>query len=438
VTTQNLPLHNFGPRVGFSWVPAVSKETSLRGGYGVFYTRPNGNATLQVLTSPPFVGTNILVGAGNTAATFQDPFNPLPAPGAFPLRTNTSEVTATIIAPNYDSPITQQYDLDFQQQLTGSTVFDLAYVGTRSTRLLESRNINEALLASLQGPINGVTANTVANASQRVPYLGFAPSGLDRIESYGSSMYNSMQANLRRKLSHGVLLQVAYTWSKAMTDVQGLGQAAVFTGGSGDSNDSDDRQQRWGPAGFDRTNRFIFAYRWELPKVNGANLLTREALNGWALSGVTTIQSGDRLTITDPNGGSIYGSVSTSRAQLAPGAKNSDIATPGGVEGRLTSYFNTAAFTAAPTIGDGTGYGDSSDGVVRGPLQDNSDITISRLFGLGAKEKRALDFRAEFFNAFNHAQYSDPGTAFNTPTFGVIQSTSVAPRIIQFAAKVSF
>jgi hypothetical protein len=438
VTTQDLPLHNFGPRVGFSWVPGISKETSLRGGYGVFYTRPNGNATLQVLDNPPFVSTNILVGAGNTAATFQNPFNPLPAPGAFPLRTNTSELTATIIAPNYDSPITQQYDLDIQQQLTGSTVFDLSYVGTRSTRLLESRNINEALLASLQGPINGVTTNTVANASQRVPYLGFAPGGLDRIESYGSSMYNSMQANLRRQLSHGVLLQVAYTWSKAMTDVQGLGQAAVFTGGSGDSNESDDRQQRWGPAGFDRTNRFIFAYRWELPKVNGANLLTREALNGWALSGVTTIQSGDRLTITDPDGGSIYGSVSTSRAQLATGAKNSDIETPGGVKGRLTSYFNTAAFTAAPTIGDGTGYGDSSDGVVRGPLQDNSDITISRLFGLGAKEKRALDFRAEFFNAFNHAQYSDPGTAFNTPTFGIIQSSSVAPRIIQFAAKVSF
>jgi hypothetical protein len=438
VTTQNMPLHNFGPRIGFAWIPFSAQTTSVRGGYGVFYTRPNGNATLQVLTSPPFVGINVLEGVGNTAATLQDPFNPLPTPGVFPLRTATSELSATIIEPKYDSPMTQQYDLDIQQQLTGSTVFDLAYVGTRSTRLLESRNINEALLASEAGPVNGITTNTVENASQRVPYVGFAPGGLDRIESYGTSMYNSLQANLRRQMSHGVLLQAAYTWSKAMTDVEGSGQGAVFTGGSGDSNNSDDRQQRWGPAGFDRTNRFVFAYRWELPKLHGANLLTREAVNGWAISGVTTIQSGDRLTITDPTGGSIYGSVSTSRAQLASGATNNSIETTGSVKSRLDSYFNTAAFTSVPVIGDGTDYGNSSDGVVRGPMQDNSDFTISRLFNLGLSEKRTLNFSAQFFNGFNHAQYSDPGTSFGSASFGVIQSTSVAPRVIQFAAKVAF
>jgi hypothetical protein len=441
VTSQNLPLHNFGPRVGFAWLPFNSQKTSVRGGYGVFYTRPNGNATLQVLTGPPFVGINVLAGAGNTAATFQDPFNPLPVSGSFPLRTPTSELSATIIQDKYDSPITQQYDLDIQRQLSGSTVFDLAYVGTRSTRLLENRNINEALLASPQGAINGITTNTAANASQRVPYIGFAPGGLNRIESYGSSMYNSLQANLRRQMSHGLLLQAAYTWSKAMSDVQGAGQGAVFTGGSGDSNNSDDRQQRWGPAGFDRTNRFVFAYRWELPKLRGGNLMARQAVNGWAVSGVTTIQSGDRLTITDANGGSVYGSVSASRAQLCPGVTNKSIETSGSAGSRLNGYFNTSAFCQAPQVGptpEDTGYGNSSDGVVRGPMQDNSDLTISRLFPLGSSEKRALDFRAEFFNAFNHPQFSDPGTGYGNAGFGTIQSTSVAPRIIQFAAKISF
>ncbi len=162
VTTQDLPLHNFGPRVGFAWQPLKLQKTSVRGGYGVFYTRPNGNATLQVLTGPPFVGINVLAGAGNAAATFENPFNPLPTPGAFPLITPTSALSETIIEEKYDSPMTQQYDLDVQQQLTGSTVFDLAYVGTRSTRLLENRNINEALLASPQAPINGITTNTAA------------------------------------------------------------------------------------------------------------------------------------------------------------------------------------------------------------------------------------------------------------------------------------
>jgi hypothetical protein len=334
--------------------------------------------------------------------------------------------------------MTQQYNLDVQQQLSPSTVFDLAYVGTRGTRLLEGRNINEALLASAAAPVNGITTNTVANASERVPYTGFSPGGLTRIESYGFSMYHSMQVNLRRQMSHGFLLQAAYTWSKAMTDVQGLGYNAVFEGGSGDSNDSNDRHQRWGPAGFDRTNRVALAYRWELPLLHDGNFMLRQAVNGWAVSGVTTIQSGDRLTITDSLGGSIYGSVSTSRAQLCPGVLNSQIETRGGLRSRLTNYFNTSAFCPAPALDGGTGYGNSSAGVVRGPEQNNTDLTLSRIFKLGSSEKRTLDFRGEFFNAFNHVQYADPAVAYGTASFGSIQSTSVAPRIIQLAAKIQF
>ncbi len=437
VTTNDLPMHNFGPRFGFAWTPTVSSKTAVRGGYGIYYTRPNGNSTLQVLTGPPFVAIRALSGAGNSAATFQNPFNPAPTPGSFPLRTPTSELGADIIAKNYDSPMTQQYNLDVQRQLTPSTVFDLAYVGTRGTRLLEGRNINEALLASAATPINGITVNTVANASARVPYSGFSPGGLTRIESYGFSMYNSMQVSVRRQMSRGVLLQAAYTWGKVMTDVQGLGYNATFEGGSGDSNNSNDRHQRWGPAAFDRTNRVALAYRWELPMLGQGNYMVRQAVNGWAVSGVTTIQSGDRLTITDSLGGSIYGSVSTSRAQLCPGIRNGQIETRGSLFSRLNNYFNSAAFCPAPALDGGTDYGNSSTGVVRGPYQNNTDLTVSRIFKLWS-ESRTLDVRGEFFNAFNHPQYNDPLVAYGTPGFGSIQSTSVAPRIIQLAAKIQF
>ncbi len=445
VTSNDLPLHNFGPRLGFAWVPYTNGKTSIRGGYGVYYTRPNGNATLQVLTGPPFVGFSVLVGAGNAAATFQNPFNPLPNPGSFPLRTPTSQISATQIAENYDSPMTQQYNFDVQQQLSPSTVFDIAYVGTRSTRLLENRNINEALLASPEAPINGITANTVANASLRVPYLGYSPGGLNRIESYGFSMYNSMQASIRRQLSHGVLVQGSYTWSKAMTDVQGFGYSAVFTGGSGDSNNSDDRQQRFGPAAFNRPHRLVVAYRWELPRVGGANYVAREVVNGWAISGVTTVQAGDSLTITDSSLGTIYGSVSSARAQLCPGKTAQNIETRGSAKSRINNYFDPSVFASAsdgcplPLIGDGTGYGNSSVGSVRGPSQDNTDITVSRDFKFfGPLEKRRIEFRTEFFNAFNHAQYADPSTAFGTASFGQLTTSSVAPRIIQFALKLQF
>jgi hypothetical protein len=88
-------------------------------------------------------------------------------------------------------------------------------------------------------------------------------------------------------------------------------------------------------------------------------------------------------------------------------------------------------------IRPGIGYGDSRVGVVRGPEQNNTDLTISRVFKLFS-EKRTLDIRGEFFNAFNHPQYADPAVAYGTASFGFIQSTSVAPRIIQLAAKIQF
>jgi hypothetical protein len=144
------------------------------------------------------------------------------------------------------------------------------------------------------------------------------------------------------------------------------------------------------------------------------------------------------LTITDPNGGSIYGSVSSSRAQLCPNETAADIETKGSAKSRINDYFNSAAFCAAPVIGDGTGYGNSSVGTVRGPSQDNTDLTLSRNFGLFAPmENNHVEFRAEFFNAFNHAQFADPLTALG-PGFGQLTSSSVAPRIIQFALKYQF
>jgi hypothetical protein len=182
-----------------------------------------------------------------------------------------------------------------------------------------------------------------------------------------------------------------------------------------------------------------------LPKLRNSNLITRQVVNGWAVSGVTTIQAGDALTITDSTLGSIFGSVSSARAQLCPGMSASNIQTRGSVTSRLTNYFNTNAFADSqtgcplPVIGDGLGYGNSSVGSVRGPNQDNTDLTISRDFGVFAPaEQRKIEFRAEFFNAFNHAQYADPATALGPGSFGTITSSSVAPRLIQFALKYQF
>jgi hypothetical protein len=279
-------------------------------------------------------------------------------------------------------------------------------------------------------------------------------------------MYNGLQVTVKRQLSYGIQFQGAYTWGKDLTDVEGVGFNSVFLGGDGNSNDPNNRHQRWGPADFDRKQRFVLTYLWEIPHPRGEDFVNRKVLNGWALSGVTTFQSGLPITITDPRGGSIFGSGSNSRAQLCPGFTQAQVPTSGSVEARLDQYFNPAAFVILagatpsnppaacplPQIGDGTGYGNTGRAAFRGPHQANFDAGLIKTTKVGGlSEAATLEFRADFYNAFNHPQFANPGASFAgfiidsktlkpvaNGSFGKIQATSVAPRLIQFGLKYSF
>jgi hypothetical protein len=362
----------------------------------------------------------------------------------------------TGVAQNIDSPMVQQYNMDVQQQLPAKVVLEVGYVGTRGTRLSESRALNRAYLASPTSPINGVTTNTVASANlqARVPYQGFTPGGVTRIETYGFSNYNSMQATLKRQMSRGVYLQAAYTWSKAMTTVTGGdGQGGVFSGGSGNSNDPNNRYARYGLAGYDRTNRLVVVYTWQLPRWKNGNAFERVATGGWKFSGVSTFQSGKPLTFTDARNGTAYGTAS--RAQFAPGQGNANILNKDG-SSMLTriknnTYLKPSAtvfvtapavpFSAAATTGgpQAIDYGNSSVGAARGPGNNNWDMTLAKTTKVGGiHEDATLDFRTEFFNVWNHAQYGNPGTGVGTASYSVINSSAVAPRLIQFALKYVF
>ena len=174
------------------------------------------------------------------------------------------------------------------------------------------------------------------------------------------------------------------------------------------------------------------------------------------MSGVTVLQGGTPMTIADPNAGTIYGTAGSGfagfgRAQMCPGMTYKDIATAGGVEQRLggasggPGYFNKAAFCAPPAIGNGTDYGNSGIGIILGPGQFNWDLSVLKRISI--KENHSIQFRSEFFNAFNHPQFNNPnygtGATYALPNvrsgaFGQITSTSVNPRVIQFALKYSF
>ncbi len=452
---NDLPMHNFGPRIGFAYQPFGSSSTSvIRGGYGVFYTLPNANSVLQTLGNQPFVSSSSLSGAANAAATFQTPYTTVLTPGTWRPRSPNYTLTVTGVAENIDSPMVQQYNLDVEKQLPANLVFEIGYVGTRGTRLAESRALNRAYLASPENPINGVTTNTVASANlqARVPYQGFTPGGVTRIETYGFSNYSSLQANLRRQMSHGLFIQGSYTWSKVMTTVTGGdGQNGVFSGGSGNSNDPNDRHARYGLAAYDRTNRLSVAYTWQIPGIRNGATFARIATSGWKVSGVTTLQSGKPLTFTDTRNGTAYGTAS--RAQYAQGMGNKDVLNKSGgamLDRIKSNTFLTAGpklFTTAPTVPNSAAfngvqaidYGNSGTGVARGPGNNNWDMTLAKETRVGGiHESATLTFRTEFFNVWNHAQYANPGTGVGTASYGVINASSVAPRLIQFALKYQY
>jgi hypothetical protein len=214
--------------------------------------------------------------------------------------------------------MTQQWNLSIQYALNNSTSFQVGYVGTRSTRIETTNQINEARLASPANPINGITTNTADNAPQRVPVAGIAPAGLNQASWIGYSNYNGLQTLFTRKLSHGIQFGAAYTYSKTLTDVTGVG---TFPLGGGAYNDQLDASGGYGPADFDYRHRFVANYLWNLPNFHNNQGLAGKLLSGWSTSGVIVAQTGPALTFTDNRFGSIFGlaSIGVTGANLCPG-----------------------------------------------------------------------------------------------------------------------
>jgi hypothetical protein len=230
------------PRVGFAWQPLSSKELVLRGGYGIYANRTSfaGNGLLLAL-NPPFALNASLTGGANAAASLENPFPNLPLSSSFPsfvanmlpgppFTGNRFLVSPNITDPAFKESTIQQYDFDLQYQYK-SYVFSIAYAGAKGTHLALGRSNNQPALASPSNPVNGLTTNSVANAAERVPFVGLTPL-LFRLQSSGNSSYNSLQATLKKDMSRGFQFLAAYTFSKSIDDAgDSLGAAIGRTFG---------------------------------------------------------------------------------------------------------------------------------------------------------------------------------------------------------------
>jgi hypothetical protein len=255
-------------RVGFAWQPFSSKDLALRGGYGIYANRTSfAENGYELALTPPFGLNASLNGAANATASLENPFPNLPPSSSFPnfvgnrlpgppFTGNSFLRTPVISDPDFKESTVQQYDFDLQYQHK-SYVFSVAYAGAKGTNLALGRSNNQPPLASPSNPVNGLTTNSVANAAERVPFVGTSPLHF-RLESSGNSIYNSLQATLKKEMSHGLQFLAAYTFSKSIDDARdGLGAAIGGSFGLPITglvayNDQNDVAAQRGVSGFDR------------------------------------------------------------------------------------------------------------------------------------------------------------------------------------------
>jgi len=435
--------NGFAPRIGFAWQPLMhSNRLVLRGGYGIFFSAPTGQAFFQSVFGAPFSLGRLRIGNANAAASFNRPFaEPFPTSDFFPYfppYSSTSNVTITTVSPKFRPALIQQFGLSIQFEVAQNWLIEVGYVGSRGIYLLRSRSLNQALSASTQHPIRGATTNAVENIGLRVPVEGVPPDALTVVESAGDSWYNGLEASVTKRFGKGLEMLGSYTFSKAL-DSDGSNINGSSAGNTITLGDQNSPSQRWGRASFDRTHRLILSGTYDLPSPSGR--LAKMLFGNWSTATVLTLQSGTALTIAYTNGTNVFG-ISEDRAQLAKGCDASNIIRPGSLEKKLKGYFNTNCFTTPAIIGAdgiGTSFGNSGTGIADGPGQFNIDVGIMRTIRIGwPREGTNIQVRAEFFNALNHAQFSNPNTIFGSSSFGIISSTSVSPRVGQLALRLSF
>lgn len=464
----NIPLYptdlrGFEPRVGFAWDPFKTGKTSVRGGYGLFRDRLFFNLVGNTRSNPPLGQTFANSAFANLGPVAADQISNVPLPTSVtPVATiaNFPAPTSLIFPGTLDTNLkvgyAQDWNFGIQRELPGNVQLEINYVGTKGDHLLrvvDGNPPNPAQIAALRAFCHTSKActdtPTVSDVQGFNLYIGqqiglfpfnavnnsaFFHSNLTK--SIASSIYHGLQTTVTRRFSHGLFIQGAYTYSHAIDD-SGDPLAPQVHNLVFPANSFDLRQER-GNSGFDTTHRLVVNYTAELPFGRGKPHLSGgflgKALEGWALSGISTFASGtpfEIFTVKDSNG-----TGSTQRADFNPNGTPAAIS-PGGE--RTQTGPNIGLFSA-PAFGRG---GNLGRNVFRGPGINNWDMVLAK--NTRVTERFGLEFRTEAYNVFNRVQFNQPGEFIeNAGTFG--QSTSeatrndgtTAARQLQFALKLHF
>ena len=389
--TANTDWGTWQPRLGFAYDLTGKQNTVLRGGFGVFYERVEGNFIFSAVNNPPFIQQatlyygNVENPTGGTVQTFPNTIN------------NSHSLDMRV-------PRVMNWSLGVEQKLGSDSILTVQYVGSSAANLSYQNDINQL-------PLGALTLHPSSNVNALRPYPGYAD--IYQYLTGANFIYNSLQVQLRKQFRQGGLLNVAYTWSKARTDANGFNYQPM---------DSYNLRGDWGPSSYNRNQIFIVSYVYPLPFwLNGQNWY-QKVLGGWQVSGVTTIQSGLPFNVTVPGDPAGIGISNSERPALLNtnwhGASR-------------TQYLDPAAFGIAPA---GT-FGNVGAYAIFYPLYNNWDVSLTKSFPIG--ERVSAKFRAELYDFPNHMSYTNISMQVGSSNFGQITGAT-DPRTLQLALRLSF
>ncbi len=476
-TLQNLQ-QGFSPRVGFAWTPNANQgKVVFRGGFGLYYNRgeyftylsPGAGSGVGgpfgVTQEPPFV----IPANSPKGATLSNPFGttlPTPPNGNPALFTQYLQNRAGLLAGNqtysfgsYDIhnklPYTENWSFDVQLQPVNSVAIDIGYVGNRGRHGVIPVPFNQPGIATPNHPVNGETysygyqttdtaGNNLTtepystydggNTDLRAPYLGY---GINSVlyEAAGNSAYDALQAQVTKRLTHGLQFSASYTWSHSLDEQSGVG---LFYNGSNPL----DLRSGYASSDFDRTNVISFNYVYTLPAFVRGNSWVARAVNGFTLEGITILQSGQPYSVEDYSGAvasQYYSSndgITNPIIPLAPGFSPKQALTGHSgayVAANQPAALNASAF-AIPFVAPGengvpacgvstagapvcdvyeTGFaGNGQRNIFRQSFQKRADITLAKTFAI--HESLAARYTFDVFNVSNTPSFDIPNNSIST------------------------